>query len=50
VPEENPREEKGISNRRIHTIFIPPLTTKASTKNKAEIGSGRNIFFHYFLP
>jgi len=26
VLEEKPREEKGISNRRIYTIFIPPLT------------------------
>jgi hypothetical protein len=24
--EENPGEEDGISNRRIYTIFIPPLT------------------------
>jgi hypothetical protein len=25
-PEENPAEEEGISNRRFHSNFIPPLT------------------------
>jgi hypothetical protein len=24
--EENPKEEKGISNRRFQGVFIPPLT------------------------
>jgi hypothetical protein len=27
VAEENPGEEEGISNRRIYTTFIPPLTS-----------------------
>jgi len=30
--EENPGEENGISNRRIYTIFIPPLTDGAKSE------------------
>jgi hypothetical protein len=26
LPEENAREENGISNRQLSTTFIPPLT------------------------
>ncbi len=38
-------EEEGISNRRIHTIFIPPLTaTPGANDLDTERGSNWGLF------